>query len=73
MKNSQIEGRIDSINYTRQGYPYIYVKGKFYDLTNYNNDKITIQVGDSIVKRQGSRTIYIIREENNKTAKYAFD
>jgi hypothetical protein len=72
VNNSSVNGTIDSIKYTKQGWPVVMLDGNFIDLTNYSNPYTEVKKGDSLVKRKGERTIMLFRHENNKAVCYEF-
>lgn len=66
-------GVIDSIRYSPQGYPWVYVKGEKLDMFGYGNKHTTLQVGDSLVKYSRDRNVYVYRFRNDSIFKFVFD
>lgn len=71
-RKQEVIGVIDSIYYTRQLTPIVFVKGEKFDMTNYWNREIKVRIGDSIVKQSNTREVYIFRIENDSLKRYLF-
>jgi len=64
------DGRVEKIEYTKQGLPYITVNGDEYYLdVGWNNNHL-IQLQDSIKKDSGNALIILVKQKTGKVFKF---